>query len=206
MILVKDTSLQHSLVKNSFLETIKSIDGEVSHLHYHQQRYESVLRSFGILEYKNLQDYLCPPSNGLYRCRLVYTLESIDVTYHEYKKREVDSLKIVYDEVVEYTKKATDRSHIDSLYELRDECSDILIVKNGYITDTSIANVALHKDGIWYTPTSPLLKGTTRQRLLDNGRLVEKNIRVEELKDYSQVALLNAMIDFDIIANICYKY
>jgi 4-amino-4-deoxychorismate lyase len=194
------------LLKNSFLETIKSIDGRVSNISYHQKRYESVLSSLGISVYKNLQEYLHPPSSGLYRCRLVYTLDSISVTYHAYTKRDIHSLRLVYDNTIEYAKKLTARDRINELFELREECDDILIVKNGRITDTSIANVAFYKNDIWYTPASPLLRGTTRQRLLDEGFLHTADINVEDLKKYSQIALLNAMIDFDIIASISYKY
>jgi 4-amino-4-deoxychorismate lyase len=67
------------------------------------------------------------------------------------------------------------------------------------VTDTSIANVAFYKDGLWFTPKKPLLEGTTRARLLNAGKIIEKDIGVKELKNYSKVALMNAMIDFDII-------
>jgi len=186
-------------VSETFLETIKAIDGVVFNLSYHQKRYESVLESFGMKEFKNLQEYLSPPLKGLYRCRLTYDLENMDITYHEYKKREVNSLKLVYDDSIEYSKKSTSRENINQLFEKRAECDDILIVKNSIIRDTSIANVALYSDGIWFTPSKPLLKGTTWQRLLDEGKIAEKEIKVQDLKEYSKVALMNAMIDFDII-------
>ena len=191
--------------KNSFLETIKVLDGEVFNILYHQQRYESVLHSLGSTDYKNLIEYITPPPNGLYRCRLVYTPASIDVTYHAYTKKEIRSLKIVYDNLIEYSKKSTDRKAIDSLYEKKENCDDILIVKNTLICDTSIANIALYKEGVWYTPASPLLNGTTRQRYIDNGVLKPKDIDVDTLKEYTRVALLNAMIDFDIITNISFN-
>ena len=112
----------------------------------------------------------------------------------------------MYDDTIEYAKKSTDRERIDTLFELREECDDILIVKNGHITDTSIANIALYKEGLWYTPTSPLLRGTTRQRLLESGFLHTTDIKVQDLHKYSKIALLNAMVDFDIISNIVYKH
>ncbi len=183
-----------------FLETIRAVDGEVFNLLYHQKRYESVLKSFGFNDFKNLQDYLRPPFSGTYRCRLTYDEKSIDVTYHEYKKREVKSLKLIYDDTIEYSKKSTSRDAIDKLFEKREKCDDILIIKNSLVCDTSIANIAFYKHGIWYTPSKPLLKGTTRQRLLDDGKIIEKEIKVDDLKNYSKMVLLNAMIDFDIIS------
>jgi 4-amino-4-deoxychorismate lyase len=190
-------------MKSEFLETIKIIDAKPMHLEYHQKRYEGVLKHFGITKYKNLTDYIKPPNDGLYRCRLIYTpqdIEKIDIEYIKYKKRNINSLKLVYDDKIEYSLKSTDRTELNKLFEKRQNADDVLIVKNGYITDTTIANIALY-DGVWKTPANPLLKGTTRERLLDCAKIIEADIKPDELKNYSKVALLNAMIDFDIIAN-----
>lgn len=184
---------------NKFFETIKVVDGRIFHLEYHQKRYESVLESFGISYFKNISEYLNPPHKGLFRCRVVYDENSMEIVYHEYKKREIKTLKLVSHDSIEYSKKSTNRENLDALYGLRERCDDVLIVKNSLITDTSIANIALYKDGVWYTPKTPLLKGTTRARLLENKKIVEAEIRVDELQQYTGVALLNAMIEFDII-------
>lgn len=186
-------------MNRTYLETIKALDGKLFNLSYHQKRYESVLKSLGINDFKNLKEYLNPPTSGLYRCRLVYDEKNISVTYHKYKKREIKSLKLVYDDKINYSKKSTNRDELNNLFEKREECDEVLIVKNTLITDTTIANVAFYKDGLWYTPKEPLLEGTTRARLLDEGKIIEKDIRVNDLKNYSKLALMNAMLDFDII-------
>jgi len=188
-------------VKSSYLETIKAVDGELFHMSYHQKRYESVLEHFGIRDIKDIKEYLSPPQDGLYRCRLVYNIDDISVTYHRYKKRAVNSLKLIFDNDIEYSLKSTTRDNIDALFKQREECDDILIIKNLLVTDTSIANIALYRDGEWLTPKKPLLKGTTRERLLDTGKIIEADIRVQELRTFSKVALLNAMIGFDILDN-----
>jgi len=182
-----------------FIETIKVLDGEVYHLEYHQKRYESVLDSLGIEDKKDLSEFLNPPPWGLYRCRLEYGEESIDVTYHEYKKREITTLKLIFDNKIEYSSKSSNRESIESLFKKKDEADDILIIKDLLVTDTSIANIAFYSNGSWVTPKNPLLKGTTRARLIDEGKLQERDIKSGELRSFSQVALLNAMIDFDIL-------
>lgn len=195
-------------MKTEFIETIKALDGKVYHLDYHQKRYESVLNHFGTKGVKNLVELVVPPKNGLYRCRFKYSItnpKNIEVTYHKYEKRKVESLKVVHDDSIEYSKKYSDRKELDKLFALRDECDDILIVKNNLVTDTSIANIAFYDNGVWLTPKIPLLKGTTRDRLLEEGKIVESDISVDDLKRYSKVALLNAMIDFDIISNMLFK-
>jgi len=186
-------------VSESFLETIRAIDGRIYNLDYHQKRYESVMKSLGANDFKDLKEYILPPHVGTIRCRVVYDKDTLHVEYYEYKKRDISSLKLVYDDNIEYAKKSTCRDEIDVLFTCREKCDDILIVKDSYITDTSIANIALYKDGLWFTPSKPLLKGTTRQRLIDDGKIIEKMIKVDELYSYTKVALLNAMIDFDII-------
>ena len=69
-------------------------------------------------------------------------------------------------------------------------------MKQGLLTDTSIANIALSDGTHWYTPAHPLLKGTKRAALLEEGILQEKDIRPEDLPSFSTVRLFNAMIDW----------
>nr|WP_321266617.1 aminotransferase class IV family protein [uncultured Sulfurimonas sp.] len=186
-------------MSEKYLETIKSLDGKIYNLSYHQKRYERVLSSLGFSEFKSLQKYLNPPSLGLYRCRLIYDENEVVVTYHSYKKRNIKKLKLVYDDFIEYSNKSTDRKELDLLFEKREECDDVLIIKNSLVSDTTIANVAFFKDGLWFTPKKPLLKGTTRQRLLEEKKIIQIDIKVEDLNNYTKIALMNAMVDFDII-------
>ena len=72
-------------------------------------------------------------------------------------------------------------------------------MKNGLLTDTSIANIALYDGNDWCTPLHPLLKGTKRAELLDKGVLKEKEIKKEELSSFSAVRLFNAMIGWGAI-------
>ncbi len=166
---------------------------------YHQKRYESVLKCFGIYTFNNICKYLNPPSVGIYKCRIVYDKNILDVSYSLYKKREIKSLRLVYNDNIEYSQKSASREELNKLFSLRQDADDVLIVKNKLISDTTIANVAFLKNGIWFTPSKPLLNGTTRQRLLDEKKIQEADIRVDDLKLYTKIALLNAMIDFDII-------
>ena len=194
-------------MKNEYLETIKVLNGEIFNINYHQKRYESVLKSLDIKPFEQLIDYINPPKDGLYRCRLVYTSIKISVSYHKYEIRDIKSLKIVYDNNINYSKKSTNRKNIDSLFALKNKADDILIIKNSLVTDTSIANIAFYdstktdnkNEGVWLTPIKPLLKGTTRARLLDEGKVIEADIKVTDLSRFSKIALLNAMIDFYIV-------
>jgi len=186
---------------SDFLETIKAVDGQLLHVEYHQKRYENVLLSLGCDDIKNLLDYLDPPKVGIYKCRLIYNQDTIDIEYKEYQKRDISLFKLIFDNDIEYKNKTVLRDDIDNLYNQRDECDEILIIKNLLVSDTSIANIAFWDDKLatWITPKQPLLKGTTRERLLDEGRIVEAEIGVHELRRFQKVALLNAMVGFDIL-------
>ena len=75
----------------------------------------------------------------------------------------------------------------------RGECDDIVIVKNGYLADTSISNLVFFNGTDWITPEKPLLAGVTRERLLAEGRIRTGNIRVTDLDQYTGCKLINAM-------------
>jgi len=184
-------------VSKKYLETIRAEDGELYHLKYHQWRLESAL---GTKKTHQLHELLSPPKKGLYRCRVLYDEENFEVEYIKYTKRQVKRLKLLYDDTIEYEKKYENRDRLNQLFSKREDADDILIVKNSLLSDTSIANIALFDGEVWFTPKRPLLQGTTRARLLKSGKIVEKEIRVEDIMSYEKIALMNAMIDFDIIA------
>ena len=113
-----------------------------------------------------------------------------------YTVRHVHSLALMQADTIDYTYKSAGREPLNCLFALRGACDDILIVKQGLLTDTSIANIALSDGTHWYTPAHPLLKGTKRAALLEEGILQEKDIRPEDLPSFSTVRLFNAMIDW----------
>ncbi|WP_295021981.1 aminotransferase class IV [Sulfurimonas sp.] len=186
-----------------FFETIKAVNGKIYHLEYHQKRYEKTLNDFSIKIKYDLRNFIDPPKDGVYRCRLVYDItkspHTICVTYHEYKKRDINLLRIINCNDIDYGYKYESRKELNDLFELRDKCDDILIIRDDLVTDTTIANIAFWDDGKWITPRKPLLMGVTRARLLDDGKIFEADIYAEDIKNFTKVALLNAMIDFDII-------
>lgn len=192
-------------MNREFFETIKIIDGVAQNLIYHQKRFDSVLRYFGSVCGYDLTALINPPKSSLLRCKIVYeVLDSgeclFDVSYFDYKKRVIECVKLLCDDDVEYGLKSTNREALDLLFAQKDKCDDVLVVKNGFVTDTTIANIAFYDGLRWVTPRKPLLKGTTRERLLESKELHEADICVADLDGFKKVALMNAMIGFDIIS------
>ena len=178
----------------NFFETIRCDDYDVFHLEYHNAR---VARTIAMN--LSLNEYIYPPSEALLKCKVIYNEEGVvDIAYSPYIKREINSFQLVYDDKIEYSKKSTNREVIDSLFRQKKEADEIIIIKNNLVTDTSIANIAIFDGTSWLTPKYPLLKGTTRARLLDEDVIFEKDITIEMLQKASKIALLNAMVDMDI--------
>ncbi|UNM95187.1 aminotransferase class IV [Ignatzschineria rhizosphaerae] len=183
-----------------FLETIKLEGGFFSALSFHQARMDATRAIF----FDNPEPLSLPlalmkagsiPPKGLYRTRVIYSDKIELIEFIPYEKREVTSLKLI-EANIDYSFKYEKRPELNTLFQQKKKCDDILITKKGYLTDTSIANIALLKNGTWYTPKSPLLKGTKRAALLHHGLVIEDDIHQDNLQGYESIRLFNAMIEF----------
>ena len=184
------------------LETIKIEDGIIHNLPYHQERCtQSCHALYDATDILELKTHINPPPKGLYRCRILYAKTIHTIEYIPYVSKVISSLKIIASDV-EYTYKYANRDALNTLLVMEKAYDDILIEKNGYLTDTSIANIAFYDGKQWVTPQNPLLKGTMRQKLIDEGFLQTKQIKVSDISAYTQVALMNAMLGFKILKNI----
>jgi 4-amino-4-deoxychorismate lyase len=154
----------------------------------------------GVDEHFYLEEFLKKldtPRHGLFKCRIAYDDYSKDVEFIPYQYKRIDSLRVVEHDRISYEFKYTDRKVLNRLYELRKDCDDILIVKRGQVTDSSISNIVFRRGKHWYTPWSALLKGTTRSFLLERNLIWEEEIRIEDLKTFETFKLINAMFEFD---------
>jgi 4-amino-4-deoxychorismate lyase len=131
--------------------------------------------------------------SGVVQCNVIYGPEIKSVTYKPYIKRQIKSLKLVECNNIDYHLKGSDRSILDDLFSRKGDCDEIIIIKNGYITDTSVSNIIFSDGKNWFTPETPLLKGTCRQRLLKEKKISERVIRVETLSQFSGLKMINAM-------------
>jgi 4-amino-4-deoxychorismate lyase len=137
------------------------------------------------------------PQQGLYKCRMVYDDQTRAVEFLPYTPKQISSLRIVEHDRISYEFKYRDRSTLDRLYALRRQCDDVLIVRKGLVTDTSYANIVFRRGDRWFTPWSALLKGTMRANLLEQNRVEEEEIRVEEIGTFQTFKLINALLEFD---------
>lgn len=184
-----------------FFETIKIIDGSVHNLDYHQARMNRTLDfNFSKHSVPYIGSIISVPEifqKGLVKCRIDYNNNDFKVSFERYKPRQINSLKVLQDNSINYNFKYSDRSNIVKLMEGRGNCDDILIVKQNMITDTSFTNIIFQDGNVWYTPSTPLLYGTARARLLAEGRISEQEIRLDDLPKFSNFKLINSMLNDD---------
>ena len=188
-------------MSKSLLETICCQEGLALHLDYHQTRLEQALQTLGSKKRYRLSELVEVPSSDLLRCRFLYSDSGFEVSYIPYTKRPITSLQLLEAPDLEYDLKYANRDALNALFEERMGADDILITQEGHVKDTSIANIAFFDGEKWITPEVPLLKGTTRARLLKEKKIFCAPIKVDALSHFKGFALMNAMIGFDIINN-----
>lgn len=186
-----------------FIETLRIRNGEIRNIAYHQSR-----MSYTMLEHFNsdistlLADAILDRAEKLqaditYKCRVTYGKSIEKIEFEKYNIKHQTAIKVVEANDLDYSFKYADRSDLTKRLELNPNYTDVLIIKNGYVTDTSYANLVFFKDGKMFTPSTPLLAGTMRQSLLKNGLINEVPIRFEDAFEYDEFMLINSMMDLD---------
>ena len=86
------------------------------------------------------------------------------------------------------------------IYEkARESCpgyDDVLLWnERNEVCEGTLANIAILEGEIWWTPpiSSGLLPGTFRESLLESGKIKEKVIHLDELKNAKSIALFNSV-------------
>lgn len=184
-----------------FSEVIKVRDSVFHALPVHMARMERTARCFFGCPAPSLHlsPDLIPPAlrSGLVKCRVVYSERALElVEFSSYSFKSVESIALVRADTIIYSHKSTDRRALNELVS-RTSADEIIIVRNGTITDSSFTNLVFQDDTGLYTPSDCLLPGIKREILLGQGRIRAREIRVEDLWHYRKVFLINAMIDLE---------
>lgn len=181
-----------------FVESIKIKDREIQNITLHNERLNKTrfeaLRQTSHIDLRNILTDL-PEVTGIYKCRVLYRENIEKIEYIPYTQPNINSIKVIVADNIEYSHKYANRESIDSLKKDIAE-DDIIIIKNGVVTDCSFTNIALFDGLLWYTPNTPLLKGTKRELLLRNKVIFERQIKAEDIHSYKSVRLFNAMIEW----------
>jgi 4-amino-4-deoxychorismate lyase len=182
-------------------ETIRLQDGILQNIEYHNLRLnhsrKSLYKSSDEIDLEQVIQIPATYKQGLYKCRVTYSKEVKSIDFEPYLPHVVKSLRLIEDNTILYNYKYTNRGSLNKLLTKRERFDEILIVKKGYITDTSYSNIIFFDGTQWFTPSTPLLHGTMRSFLLEKNLISEMVIKVTDLKQFQKARLINAMIPFE---------
>lgn len=182
-------------------ETLCIEQQQIKNCAYHQQRYERALYQFYGESAVKIYDlfkiiHLQPEFlnlTPLTRCRIDYNATTFQIQFFPYQRRKIATFQPVICDDIDYSLKFTDRTLLNRLLAQRGDCDEIMIIKQGKVTDCSIGNLAFRLGEHWFTPDSPLLAGTQRRYLLEQGILQEIPIFVEDVLKFDEIRVINAM-------------
>jgi len=190
-------------------ETIRFDDGRAGIWSYHASRlYSSCLKLYGIPPAFDPEKAIEVPEAcrmGVWKCRLLYNASACMVEWQPYVKRALKRLIVKDSENLDYQLKYTDRSALDGFGPGLGDDEEVLLVRNGLVTDTRYTNVALFDGLSWITPEHPLLPGTRRMELLDFNIIRQGVVKMTDLRAseeskeslYDRIRLFNAMIPWE---------
>ncbi|MDY6121976.1 MAG: hypothetical protein SPI72_02720 [Porphyromonas sp.] len=183
------------------LETICIREGRPQGLSYHKMRMAHSVAPLSSPTLPNLAS-LCPEPlrRSRCKCRIVYSAKGIEeISFTPYHPKPLRALRIVEAPTdLNYEHKWLDRYALESLRQGCAADEDILICRDGLLTDISYANVLLSRlntpKQFLYTPAKPLLYGTHLAQLASS--LHFEPIPLDHLwRDYHSLSLINAMLD-----------
>ncbi|MDH6251495.1 4-amino-4-deoxychorismate lyase [Chryseobacterium sp. H1D6B] len=185
---------------SQFIESIKVEDQEVFLLDLHQKRVNQTFAHFGkegsidlAKIYKNLEH----DEDGLFKLRISYDLDKkVRTQMIPYAIPEIQDFKLVENNSFDYSFKFEDRKELEKM-KMKAKAEEIIIIKNNHITDTSFSNLLFLKGKEWFTPSTYLLNGVQRQNLLKQKKIKEREITLQNIKEFSHFQLINALNDFD---------
>ena len=185
---------------SQFIESIKIEDRKIFLLDHHQKRVDATFAHFGKEGSINLSEIfrnLDHDEDGLYKLRISYDLnKNFRTQLIPYAISEINNFQLVVNNVYDYSFKFEDRKELEKMLQ-QARSGEIIIVKNNHITDTSFSNILFKKGKDWFTPSTYLLNGVQRQHLLQEKKIKEAEITMQNVSEYSHFQLINAMNDFD---------
>lgn len=183
---------------SQFIESIRVVDGVIENLMHHQLRVDSTLKAFGAIENSIVLNTILAkidiPNKGLYKLRISYGLDgNYQIRWLPYQFKTIASFALVAIQEQEYAFKFENRDWINKAL-MQSGKEEMIMHHQGWIKDSSYANIVFY-DGInWVTPEAPLLAGTQRAKLIQEGVIQTGPIHIEAIPAFQSFKLINAML------------
>jgi 4-amino-4-deoxychorismate lyase len=180
-----------------FFETIRYKNGILENLSYHQIRINRTLRALGgntPIQLDEIHIEGDVEKDIVYKIKCLYNLEgAFHIEKDIYNKKTIQTVSIHLAAQEEYQFKFTDRTWLNDALK-KSGTDEIIIVQNNIIKDGNYANLVFFNGIEWHTPLHPLLLGTHRARLINENKIIEKNITLSDLVNYTTLKYINAMM------------
>ncbi|MDE6332057.1 MAG: aminotransferase class IV [Muribaculaceae bacterium] len=179
------------------IETVRWSGGRYHNAALHMKR---MLRSSPALQFPATDGHgwLPPVPHSLraltLKCRIIYDTEIRKIEFEPYSPKTVRSLQMICDNTIDYHLKYADRSRLESLLAAgRKHADEIIIVKNGLVTDTSYSNLIFMAGDRIYTPAKPLLRGVMTTRLLLDGHIIPADLSPADILPGNRYGITHAL-------------
>jgi len=186
---------------SQFFESICVKDGLTENLHFHQARVNKTLHAFNAshnsIELTKMVQQLALPTLGLFKLRISYDLNGnhqAKLTPYVYKQ--INHFALVDIKGNRYDYKYENRDWINEALSQSGK-DEIMMHDDGLIKDCSYTNIVFYDGVNWYTPESPLLPGTQRSKLMQEGVVIPKALYVNDISSFVKFKCINAMIDWE---------
>lgn len=182
------------------LETFCIVDGRVLNVPFHAARMAwsvgDTLTVEQLLKEVRTKVDRQGSTNGKWRASVTYSAAGVEaVRLVPYSLPQLKGIQLIPIHENFYAKKWANRSRLNAYKESLPPGIEPLFILDGLATDTSFTNIALERNGKLFTPSTPMLRGTKREKLLLDGTLQAIPLPAEELRRFRFVHLINAMLD-----------
>ncbi len=192
-----NNNLRDDLEDVKLVESIRVMNGRFSRLSLHEDRLNHTRKMlFSATNTLCLKRKILIPEpyqKGLVKCRLIYSKDIEEISFSHYEIRKINRIKIVTCDTISYSFKYLERTTLDNLFEQKTNCDEIMIIKNGQVTDAYYYNYVFQKGHEYFTPTEPLLEGVMRSSLINAQKIIKRDIFAAEIHQFDAIHLINAL-------------
>ena len=186
---------------SQFFESICVKDGIAENIAAHQSRVNKTLDAFNAsnhsIELASIVDELTLPAEGLYKLRISYDLKgNYQSAFTSYQYKQIQNFALVDIKGQGYDYKFSNRDWINEAL-IQSGKDEIMMHDGGLIKDCSYTNIVFYDGVNWFTPAAPLLEGTQRAKLINEGVIQPKALYVQDIPGFKKFKCINAMLNWD---------
>ena len=186
---------------SQFFESIRVKDGIAEQLGFHQLRVNKTLKAFDAsnhsIELASIVQQLALPADGLFKLKISYDLNgNYQSAFTPYQYKQIQNFALVDINEQSYDYKFSNRDWINEAL-IQSGKDEIMMHDGGLIKDCSYTNIVFYDGVNWYTPAVPLLEGTQRAKLIEEGIIQPKALYVQDIPNFKKFKCINAMLNWN---------